>query len=165
MVALTIVVPFNMLWISLEPCIYGSHIFVSSTSLTKVIIDLLWNTHLLFMFTALQIRHGFNPLAMGVTCSKKFSFVSYSKTHLIVNYSNSHLCAASTLTKPQIYSISANRKSGSSKEKRRMVHVWVIDVNRHDCLSLSYLYRPQCIALRICLNGCKCHIMSQLLPY
>ena len=162
MVALTIVVPFDMLMISLEPCIYGFHIFVSSTWLTKVIFDLLGNTHLLFIFTALQIWHGFKPLAVGVTCSEKHSFVSYSKTHSIVNYSNSHFCAASTLTKPQIYSISANRKRGQSKEKRRMVHVWVIDVNWHDFLSLSYLYRPQCTALRVCLNGCKCYIMSQL---
>ena len=112
MVALTIAVPFDMLMISLEPCIYGFHIFVSSTWLTKFIFDLLGNTHLLFIFTALQIWHGFKRLAVGVTCSKKHSFVSYSKTHSIVNYSNSHLCAASTLTKPQIYSISANIKRG-----------------------------------------------------
>ena len=112
MVALTIVVPFDMLTISLEPCIYGLHIFVSSIRLTKVIFDLLGNTHLLSIFTALQIWHDFKALAVGVTCSKKHSFVSNSKTHSIVNYSNSHLCVASTLTKPQIYSISANRKRG-----------------------------------------------------
>ena len=45
MVALTIVVPIDMLMISLEPSIYGFHIFVSSTRLTKVIFDLLGNTH------------------------------------------------------------------------------------------------------------------------
>ena len=90
-VALTIAIPFDMLMISSEPCIYGFHIFVSSTWLTKVIFDLLGNTHLLFIFTALQIWHGFKPLAIWVACSKKNSFVSYSKTHLIVNYSNSHL--------------------------------------------------------------------------
>ena len=112
MLALTIVVPIDMLMINLEPSIYGFHIFVSSTWLTKVIFDLLGNTHLFFIFTAFQIWHDFKPLAVGVTCSKKQSFVSYSKTHSIVNYSNSHLCAASTLTKPQIYSISANRKRG-----------------------------------------------------
>ena len=112
MVALTIVVPFDMLMISVGPCFYGFHIFVSSTWLTKVNFDLLGNTHLLFIFTALRIWHGFKPLAVGITYSKKHSFVSYSKAHSIVNYSNSHLCAASTLTKPQIYSISAKRKRG-----------------------------------------------------
>ena len=70
MVAVTIVVPFEMLKISLELCIYGFNIFVSSTWLTKVIFDLLGNTHLLFIFTALQIWHGFKPLAVGVACSK-----------------------------------------------------------------------------------------------
>ena len=93
MVALTIVVPFNMLMISLEPCIYGFHFFVNSTWLTKVIFNLLGNTHFLFIYTALQIWHGFK-LLVGVACSKKNSFVNYSKTHSIVNYSNSHLCAA-----------------------------------------------------------------------
>ena len=112
MMALTIVVPIEMLMISLEPSIYGFHIFVSSTRLTKVIFDLLGNTHLLFIFTALQKWHGFKPLAVGVTCSKKHSFMCYCQTHSIVNYSDSHLCAASTLTKPQIYSILANRKRG-----------------------------------------------------
>ena len=112
MVAFTIVVPFDMLMISLEPCVYGLHIFVSSTWLTKFIFDLLWITLLLFFFTALQIWHGFKSLVVGVTCSKEHSFLSYSKTHSIVNNSNSHLCAASNLTKPQIYSISGNRKIG-----------------------------------------------------
>ena len=112
MVALTIVFPIDMLMISLEPSIYGVLIFVSSTWLTKVIFDLVGNTHLLSILTALQIWHDFKALAVGVTCSKNHSFVSNSKTHSIVNYSNSHLCAASTLTKPQIYSISANRKRG-----------------------------------------------------
>ena len=112
MVPLTIVVPFDMLMISLEPYIYGFHIFVSSTWLTEVIFDLLGNTHLLSILTALQIWHDFKALAVGVTCSKNHSFVSNSKTHSIVNYSNSHLCAASTLTKTQIYSLSKNRKRG-----------------------------------------------------
>ena len=110
MVAFTIVVPFDMLMISLEPYIYGFHIFVSSTWLTKVIFDLPGNTHLLFLFTALQKWHGFKLLAVGVTCSKKHSFVSYSKTHSIVSYSNSYLCVATTLAKLQINSISAIRK-------------------------------------------------------
>ena len=70
MVPLTLAVAFDMLMISLEPWIYGFHIFVSSTWLTEVIFDLLGNTHLLFIFTALQIWHGFKSLAVGVTCSK-----------------------------------------------------------------------------------------------
>ena len=57
MVALTIVVPFDMLMISLEPYIYGFHIFVSSTWLTKVIFDLLGNTHLFFIFFLFWLGH------------------------------------------------------------------------------------------------------------
>ena len=123
------------------------HIFVSSTWFKKVIFDLLGSTHLLFIFTPLQIWQGFKPLAVGVTCYIKHSFVSYSRTHSIVTYSNSHLCAASTLTKPQIYSISANRKEGKARKKEEwFMCEWLMLIDMIVCLYLI------CIDLTVQFN-------------
>ena len=60
------------------------------------------------------------------------------------------------------FTLSQQIEKRVKQEKRRMIHVWVIDVNWRGRLPSAYLYRPQCTALRVCLNRCKCYIMSRL---